>query len=91
MLIVVGDGRRVEFDLVLASEKTLASRSASMRNRLIAFLETPGQCRGALSAHVDLNLVQALAHAARLAASHLVQRELLALSYHASFAAELLI
>ena len=91
MLIVVGNRRRVEFDLVLASEKTLAAWSASMRHRLITFLETSGQRSGALTTHVDLNLVQALAHAAGLAASHLVQRELLALSNHSSFTAELLI
>lgn len=65
LVLVVVDRRRVQLDFVLPSEKAFPSRSsAPMGSGLIALLEAAGQCSGSLTAHIHLNLVQTLAHAA---------------------------
>ena len=82
--LVLIDARRVQFDLVLAGEKALATvgrlavvDSALCQLLLLAFLKTVGEIRGSIAAHINLNLVQTLSHAARLSSAHLIKRKLL--------------
>ena len=82
--LVLIDALRVEFDLVLAGEKALATvgrltvvDSTLSQLLLLAFLKTVGEIRGSITAHINLNLVQTLSHAARLSSAHLIEGKLL--------------
>ena len=88
------DGRGVKFYLVLAGEKALVTATLAMNSTLcqllLSFLKTIRQISRPIVAHVNLNLVQTLAHAARLSSSHLIKRKLLG-STRRSFLLELLV
>ena len=86
------DSCRIDLYLVLSCEQSFATACLNTWPRLywyladnsapaitvftFAFLETACQVGRSIIAHVNLNLVQTVAHTARLASTHLVQREL---------------
>ena len=74
----------IQFYLVLAGEKPFSTTALTMDSPLcqlllvvLALLETVRQIGRSVATHIDLNLVETLAHAARLPSSHLIQWELL--------------
>ena len=67
---------------MLSREEALATvgltvMDSSLGQLLLPFLKTVSKISRSIAAHINLNLVQTLSHAARLSSTHLIQGELL--------------
>ena len=86
--------RGVKFNLMLTGKEALSTAALAMNSTLcqllLSFLKTIRQICWPIATHINLNLVQTLAHTSRLSSTHLIKRKLLRSTW-SSFLLELVI